>query len=121
MDSAPKLLTLVRRAIRLRHYSRHTEDAYVAWVRRFVRFAGLRHPLELGQEDVARFLSSLADAGVSATTQNQAASALRFLYEEVLRRPFVRPGGIVRAEAPGRGGAVLTRGAGRALLGPVPG
>src|SRR5947199_8922133 len=97
----PKLLTLVRRAIRLRHYSRHTEDAYVAWVRRFVRFAGLRHPLELGQADVARFLSSLADAGVSATTQNQAASALRFLYEEVLRRPFVRPGGIVRANEAG--------------------
>src|SRR5256886_3795050 len=117
MDSAPKLLTLVRRAIRLRHYSRHTEDAYVAWVRRFVRFCGLRHPSELGQEDVARFLSSLAEAGVSATTQNQAASALRFLYEEVSRRPFVRPGGIVRAKEPGRVPVVLTREEVRALLG----
>ena len=117
MDSAPKLLTLVRRAIRLRHYSRHTEDAYVAWVRRFVRFCGLRHPSELGQEDVARFLSSLAEAGVSATTQNQAASALRFLYEEVLVRPFVRPGGIVRAKEPGRVPVVLTREEVRALLG----
>ena len=45
----PKLLTLVRGAIRLRHYSRHTEEAYVAWVRRFVRFAGLRHPASLGE------------------------------------------------------------------------
>src|SRR2546429_4408492 len=117
MDSAPKLLTLVRRAIRLRHYSRHTEDAYVAWVRRFVRFAGLRHPLELGQEDVERFLSSLAEAGVSATTQNQAASALRFLYEEVLRRPFVRPGGMVHAKEPGRVPVVLTREEVRAVLG----
>src|SRR2546426_8721919 len=88
--SGPKLLTLVRRAIRLRHYSRHTEEAYVAWVRRFVRFAGLRHPSELGEAEVERFLSSLAEMGVSATKQNQAASALRFLYEEVLGRPFAR-------------------------------
>src|SRR3989449_8390368 len=88
MVPGPKLLTLVRRAIRLRHYSQHTEDAYVAWVRRFVRFAGLRHPASLGEAEVERFLSSLAELGVSATTQNQAASALRFLYEEVLGRRF---------------------------------
>src|SRR2546430_14132062 len=116
MDSAPKLLTLVRRAIRLRHYSRHTEDAYVAWVRRFVRFAGLRHPSELGEAEVERFLSSLAEAGVSATTQNQAASALRFLYEEVLGRPFARPAGIVHAKEPGRAPVVLTREEVRAVL-----
>src|SRR5438067_10159210 len=96
-----KLLTLVRRAIRLWHYSRHTEEAYVAWVRRFVRFAGLRHPSELGEPEVALFLSSLAEAGVSATTQNQDASALRFLYEEVLGRSFARPSGIVHAKEPG--------------------
>src|SRR5438034_5543400 len=112
----PKLLTLVRRAIRLRHYSRHTEDAYVAWVRRFVRFAGLRHPSELGEAEVERFLSSLAEAGVSATTQNQAASALRFLYEEVLGRPFARPAGIVHAKEPGRVPVVLTREEVRAVL-----
>src|SRR5947209_7530460 len=117
MVPGPKLLTLVRRAIRLRHYSQHTEDAYVAWVRRFVRFAGLRHPSELGEAEVERFLSSLAEAGVSATTQNQAASALRFLYEEVLRRPFVRPAGVVRAKEPGRVPVVLTREEVRAVLG----
>src|SRR2546422_276583 len=121
MVPGPKLLTLVRRAIRLRHYSQHTEDAYVAWVRRFVRFAGLRHPSELGEAEVERFLSSLAEAGVSATTQNQAASALRFLYEEVLRRPFVRPGGMVHAKEPGRVPVVLTREEVRAVLGRIEG
>src|SRR5216117_3878621 len=115
-EPGPKVLTLVRRAIRLRHYSRHTEDAYVAWVRRFVRFAGLRHPSELGEAEVERFLSSLAEAGVSATTQNQAASALRFLYEEVLGRPFARPAGIVHAKEPGRAPVVLTREEVRAVL-----
>src|SRR2546426_10876324 len=117
MVPGPKLLTLVRRAIRLRHYSQHTEDACVAWVRRLVRCAGLRHPSELGEAEVERFLSSLAEAGVSATTQNQAASALRFLYEEVLRRPFARPAGIVHAKEPGRVPVVLTREEVRAVLG----
>jgi len=117
----PKLLTLVRRAIRLRHYSRHTEEAYVAWVRRFVRFAGLRHPSELGEPEVALFLSSLAEAGVSATTQNQAASALRFLYEEVLGRSFARPSGIVHAKEPGRVPVVLRREEVRAVLGRMQG
>src|SRR2546425_10814016 len=117
----PKLLTLVRRAIRLRHYSRHTEEAYVAWVRRFVRFAGLRHPASLGEAEVERFLSSLAELGVSATSQNQAASALRFLYEEVLGRPFARPAGVVHAKEPGRVPVVLTREEVRAVLGRMQG
>src|SRR5947207_14121026 len=117
MVAGPKLLRLVRRAIRLRHYSRHTEEAYVAWVRRFVRFAGLRHPSELGGAEIERFLSSLAESGVSATTQNQAASALRFLYEEVLGKRFARPTGIVHAKEPGRVPVVLTREEVRAVLG----
>src|SRR6266550_3376985 len=117
MAPGPKLLTLVRRAIRLRHYSQHTEEAYVAWVRRFVRFSGLRHPSELGEAEVERFLSSLAEMGVSATTQNQAASALRFLYQEVLGRPFARPAGVVHAKEPGRVPVVLTREEVRAVLG----
>src|SRR2546429_3535466 len=119
--AGPKLLTLVRRAIRLRHYSRHTEEAYVAWVRRFVRFAGLRHPSELGGAEIGRFLSSLAQTGVSATTQNQAASALRFLYEEVLGKRFARPTGIVHAKEPGRVAVVLTREDVRAALGRIRG
>ena len=80
----PKLLPEVRRALRVRHYSRRTEEAYVRWIRRFVRFHGLRHPRELGAAEVTRFLSSLAVEGqVSASTQNQALGALLFLYRAV--------------------------------------
>ena len=75
----------MRRALRLRHYSRRTEDAYVAWVLRYVRFHGMRNPAELGSADVERFLTHLAVEGkVSAATQNQALAALLFLYHEIL-------------------------------------
>src|SRR6266567_9357630 len=71
--AVPSLLTQLRVAIRTRHYSPRTEEAYVQWVRRFIRFCGLRHPRELGERDVERFLTSLAvDRGVSASTQTQA-------------------------------------------------
>src|SRR5207247_4291321 len=77
MTGPLKLLARLREAIRVRHYSRRTEKAYVWWVRRYVRFCGVRHPRELGPTDVTRFLSSLAiDRHVSASTQNQALSAL---------------------------------------------
>jgi hypothetical protein len=79
--SAPKLLAQVRQAIRLRHYNPRTEESYVAWIRRYIRFYGLRHPRELGATDVTRFLASLAEAGrLSASSQTQALSALLFLY-----------------------------------------
>ena len=78
-----KLLVVLRRAIRTRHYSRRTEEAYVGWVKRYVRFHGMRYPGELGEPELSRFLSSWAvDRGVSASTQNQALSALLFLYRE---------------------------------------
>jgi len=81
----PRLLDQIRAAIRTRHYSRRTERAYVAWVRSFVRFHGLRHPEELGGPEVTAFLSHLAVEGrVSASTQSQALSALLFLYKHVL-------------------------------------
>ncbi len=68
----PKLLDRVREAIRSRHYSRNTEDAYVAWIKRFIFFHGKRHPVEMGAEEITRFLSSLAVEGrVAASTQNQ--------------------------------------------------
>ena len=74
--SSPKLLPTVRRALKLRHYCRRTEEAYVGWIRRFVRSHGLRHPAELGEADISAFLSELAaEAGVSASTQTQALSA----------------------------------------------
>jgi site-specific recombinase XerD len=72
----PKLLDRVRDAIRLRHYSRRTEEAYVGWIRRFISFHGKRHPRELGALEVTAFLSSLAASGESTSTQNQALSSL---------------------------------------------
>src|SRR6266568_5161301 len=114
---APKLLAQVRRAIRVRHYSRRTEEAYVQWIRRFVRFHGLKHPVELGAAKDARFLSHLAEEGaVAAATQNQAASALQFLYQEVLRRPFARPERVVRARESVRLPVVLTPAEVKAVL-----
>jgi hypothetical protein len=82
---APKLLEQVRQAVRLRHCSPRTEESYVAWIRRNVRFHALRHPRELGAAAVTRFLASLAEAGrLSASSQTQALSALLFLHKEVL-------------------------------------
>lgn len=85
----PKLLVMLRREIRLRHYSRRTEEAYTGWVRRFVRFHGYVHPEQLGAPAVRAFLSDLATRHrVSASTQNQARAALLFLYREVMRVPL---------------------------------
>jgi integron integrase len=85
MHDRPRLLDQVRDRVRIKHYSIRTEQAYVDWVRRFVVFCDLRHPRELGREEVEAFLTHLAVAGrVSASTQNQAKSALLFLYKEVL-------------------------------------
>ena len=77
----PKLLDQVRIAIRTRHYSRRTEEAYVHWIRRFILFHGKKHPSLMGADEVNSFLSSLAvERNVSASTQNQALCALLFLY-----------------------------------------
>ena len=106
----PKLLELLRREIRVRHYSARTEKAYVAWVRRYVRFSGLRHPCTLDERDVERFLSHLAiDGRVAPPTQNQALAALLFLYRDVLRVPLALPDGAVRAKGHRRIPQVLTR------------
>lgn len=112
-----KLLTRVRWAIRARQYSRRTEEAYVLWVKRFVRFHGMRHPVALGPEDVSRFLTSLAVEGnVAPSTQGQATAALLFLYCRVLGRSVGWLEGIVRAKKPHRLPVVLTRAEVRALL-----
>ena len=81
----PSLLAVMRERIRLKHYSIRTEEAYLLWVKRYVRFHGLRHPRELGPEHLEAFLTHLAvDGNVAAATQNQALSALLFLYKEML-------------------------------------
>jgi integron integrase len=106
----PKLLDRVREAIRSRHYSRRTEEAYIGWIKRYIFFHAKRHPMEMGAEEVTRFLSSLAlDGRVAASTQNQALSALLFLYREVLQQDLPWLEGVVRAKRPIRLPVVLTR------------
>ena len=81
----PKLLDRVRLAIRARHYSRKTEDAYVAWIKRYIFFHNKRHPAEMAESEIGQFLSSLArDSRVSASTLNQALNALLFLYHQAV-------------------------------------
>src|SRR3989442_12901742 len=99
-----KLLAQVRAVLRTKHYSPRTEEAYVGWVRRFVRFHGLRHPAELGGAEVERFLSALAVEGRGrAATQNQAASAPPFFLRPVIGNPVPSRGAGGGAEE--RGGA----------------
>lgn len=106
----PKLLQLVRDAIRRKHYSPRTEDSYVHWIKRFVYFHGKRHPAELGEPAVTAFPNHLArDRNVAASTQNQALSALLFLYREALARPLDWLDGLDRAKRPARTPTVLTR------------
>jgi len=105
----------------LRHYSQRTEQAYVMWVKRFVRYHGMRHPDSLDARDVQAFLSSLAvEHRVASATQNQAASALLFLFDRVLRRPLDRMG-VTRAKEPVRVPTVLTPEEVRRVLGELPG
>ena len=112
-----KLLDQVREAIRVRHYSIRTEDAYIGWITQFIRFHGTRHPIELGEDEINAFLTSLAvERKVAASTQNQAMAALLFLYKEVLERPLGEFGEVVRARRPDRLPVVLTREEVKAVL-----
>jgi integron integrase len=107
---APRLLDRVRLRIRARHYSPRTEKAYVAWVRRFVLFHGKRHPDAMGATEVAGYLAYLASKRqVAASTQNQAFSALLFLYREVLGRELQGLEDTPRAKRPVRVPLVLSR------------
>ena len=113
----PRLLDQVRDAIRRRHYSYRTEQTYVHWIKRFIYFSGKRHPREMGAAEVTAFLSHLAsERDVAASTQNQALSALLFLYGPVLGIDLPWMKGIVRAKRPLRVPVVLTREELRALL-----
>ncbi len=113
----PKLLQQLRQALRVRHYSRRTEETYVGWVRRYVRFHGLRHPGTLGSDAIRQFLTALADgAKLSASSQTQALSAVVFLYREVLNRDPGSLGDLVRAKQPSRLPVVLSRDEVRELL-----
>lgn len=113
----PRLLQQVRDAIRRKHFSPRTEESYVHWIRRFVHFHGKRHPAELGEAGVTAFLNHLArDRHVAAATQNQALSALLFLYREVMNQPLAWLNDLDRAKRPARVPSVLTRAEMNALL-----
>jgi len=110
LQSNPKLLHSLQHIMRVGHFSRRTEEAYTYWIRRYIRFHAFRHPRELHEADVSRFLTHLAVEGrVAATTQAQALSALLFMYRHVLDRPLRGLGSVPRARAPTRLPVVLSR------------
>ena len=111
------LSDVVHQKLRAGHYSRRTEEAYLGWIRRFIRFHGGRHPRELREPGVVAFLENLAGPGnVSASTQNQALNALSFLYGHVLEQKLGSLGEFARARRPERLPVVLTKEETRALL-----
>jgi integron integrase len=112
-----KLLEQVRRCARSRHLSPRTEEAYVAWIRRYVRHHELRHPREMGIDEAVAFLAYVSnERHVSVSTQRQAASALSFLYQDVLGRPIELPRAVRSPQRAKRIPVVLTREEVRALL-----
>ena len=105
-----KLLDQMRDVMRLKHYSIRTERSYCDWVERFIRYHRMRHPRDMREEEVSEFLTHLAREGrVAASTQNQALSALLFLYKEVLKEEIGWLGNVERARKPVRLPVVLTR------------
>lgn len=110
-ERGPRLFEQVTLVLRVRHYSERTVEAYVSWIRRFVRFHERRHPRQMGAVEVATFLSHLATVErVSASTQNQALAALLFLYSKVLHIELGDVANIAPARGPSRLPVVMTRG-----------
>jgi integron integrase len=109
-QNKPKLLDQVRDVIRRKHFSIRTEQSYVDWIRRFILFHNKRHPRDMAEAEVTEFLTHLArDNRVAASTQNQALSALLFLYKQVLKQEIGWLDGVERAKRPARLPVVLTR------------
>ena len=114
----PRLMEQVHYAVRRRYFSPRTEEAYRYWIRQYIYFNGKRHPAELGEPEVTAFLNYLATKRkVAAATQNQALSALLFLYKHVLGRELAWLDGLQRASRPVRLPTVLTRSEAGSLLG----
>jgi integron integrase len=106
----PKLLDQVRDVIRRRHYSIRTEQAYTDWIKRFIIYHGKRHPRQMAEEEVTEFLTYLArDRNVASSTQNQALSALLFLYKDVLKQEIGWLKNVERARRPAKFPVVLSR------------
>lgn len=118
----PKLLDQLREALRARHYSRRSEQTYRLWVKRFILFHHIRHPVEMAEFEINAFLTHLAvKERVSASTQNQALSALLFLYRHVIGREIGDLGEVIRARKPRRLPVVMTREETKAVLGHLEG
>ncbi|MEP6781603.1 MAG: integron integrase [Gemmatimonadaceae bacterium] len=116
-DARLTLIGRLRRQLQLRHYSTRTEETYVAWVRRYVRFHGLKHPQHLGPVEIRAFLSSLATTqNVSAATQNQARAALMFLYRDVFAQGTPWTEAVEIAKRPHRIPVVMTREEARCVI-----
>lgn len=121
-DCPPRLMRQLRERIRFRHYSLRTERTYSHWVRRFIVFNGMRHPAQMGAPEVTAFLSSLAcERNVAASTQNQALSAILFLYRDVLGVDLPWLTEVRRAKKPRRLPSVLTQSEVRLLLAHIEG
>ena len=113
-----KLLDQVRDALRLKHYSIRTENSYVAWIRRYILFHNKQHPRDMGSAEIEAFLTHLAvNEKVAASTQNQAFSALLFLYREVLKKDLEFTIDSIRAKKPKRLPTVLTKEEVRQVIG----
>lgn len=109
-SARPKLLDEVRNKLRVKHYSIRTEAQYVQWIKRFILYHDKRHPLEMGPKEVESFLTHLATEGqVSASTQNQALSALLFLYREIFALDLPWMDNVIRAKKPQRLPTVLSK------------
>lgn len=107
---APKLFPLIVERLRVKHYSKRTEEAYIQWIKRYILHHGKRHPREMGAAEVEDFLTHLAvERNVSASTQNQAKSALLFLYKEVLEMELPWLDNVTQAKAPKRMPVVLNK------------
>lgn len=116
-SNPPKLLDQVAEKIRLKHYSKRTEQIYVQWIKRYILFHGKRHPKEMGKQEIEAFLSALAiERQVAASTQNQALSAILFLYKEVLQIELPWLSDLVHAKNSHRVPTVLSRIEARKLL-----
>ena len=109
MTDSPNLFDVVRSKIRVKHYSIRTEKTYISWIKSYLHFYSLQHPRELGAEQIEAFLTHLAvNRKVSASTQNQALSALLFLYKVVLEIELPYLDGVTRAKTSTRMPVVFT-------------
>jgi integron integrase len=116
-SAGPKLLDRVRGHLRVKHYSLRTEQSYIDWIRRFILFHRKRHPNEMGETEIASFLTHLAvELNVAASTQNQALSALLFLFQQVLDRKLEFIVGVERVRRPPKLPVVFTPAEARAVL-----